>query len=312
MDNTQQPHAPKDSTITLQSGERNKIDLIGRRVNRMGYGAMRLTGENIFGPPKDRSQCLAVLKRAVELGVNIIDCAWYYGPDVSHELIAEALHPYPADLILVSKIGGARTDTGGWVAFNSPENLREGVDRDLKLLKVDSMPIVHLRWMVEGSHDPTAREDEITGPFQQAVDAMLALKQEGKVLNIGLSTVSLPQIEYVLKKTPVVTVSNAYGIHDRRDDPVVDFCEKNGIAYLPYFPLDSGKSATNDLIADWATKLNITKSQLALAWLLQRSPAIVPIPGTSSVAHLEENLAAVSIVLPPECVAALNNVGSSK
>eukprot|EP01087_Luapelamoeba_hula_P007234 TRINITY_DN1757_c0_g1_i1.p1 TRINITY_DN1757_c0_g1~~TRINITY_DN1757_c0_g1_i1.p1 ORF type:complete len:305 (+),score=39.88 TRINITY_DN1757_c0_g1_i1:57-971(+) len=294
----------------------SKIQLAGRQVNRMGYGAMRLTGEGVFGPPKDREQCLAVLKRAVELGVNVIDCSWFYGPYVSHELIAEALHPYPADLILVSKLGARRTDTGGWLPFLSPENLREGLENDLRLLKVDSVPVVHLRWMAPTpageAHNPSRTESEISEPFKAAVDTMIAMKNEGKLQHIGLSTVSLPQIEYVLTKTPVATVSNAYGIHDRTDDPVIDYCEKHGIAYLPYFPLAMGQTHTNALLADWSAKLSITTAQLALAWLMHRSPAILPIPGTSTLAHLEENMRAANVVLPPDCLAALNNAQATK
>jgi aryl-alcohol dehydrogenase-like predicted oxidoreductase len=281
------------------------LSLAGRDVPRLGYGTMRLTGPRIFGPPADRAEAVRVLRRAVELGVRLIDTAWYYGPYVADEILAEALHPYD-DLVLVTKLGGARRDDGSWYSALSPDELRAGCEHDLRLLRVDSVPVVHLRWM------PGAEV-----PFEDALGAMLGLRDAGKIQHIGLSNVSADQIDAALATTPIATVSNAFSVVDRTDEATVDRCAREGIAYLPFFPLGaspvrSGAGvAASDAVARVATRHAATPTQVALAWLLQRSPTVVPIPGTSSVAHLEENVASAALRLSAEDVAALDAVGSN-
>jgi pyridoxine 4-dehydrogenase len=271
------------------------IELLNKTVNRIGYGTMRLPGENVMGPPKDHDQAIAVLKKAVELGVQVIDTAWYYGPDVANELLCEALYPYPDDLIIITKLGGARKPDGSWVPAITPAELRAGMERDLRLLKLEAIPIVHLR----------AMPGETPEQFSTALDTMLTLKAEGKVQQLGLSTVSEAQLDEALSKTTIATISNPYSLTNRKDDALLDRCAKEGIAYLPYFPLAVGSMDQHSVLSDWATKLQSTPSQLALAWLLKRSPVMLPIPGTSSLAHLTENMAADELVLPDEAYEAI-------
>jgi pyridoxine 4-dehydrogenase len=272
------------------------MTLIGKQVSRIGYGTMRLPGDGVMGPPKDHGAAISVLRRAVELGVKVIDTAWYYGPDVANELLAEALRPYADDLIIVTKLGGKRDDAGGWLPANAPDELRAGMERDLRLLKLECVPIVHLRLM----------SPELDDTFMKAVETMLTMQREGKLQHLGLSTVTMPQLDYVLERSPVATVSNAYSLQDRHDQLIVERCAREGIAYLPYFPLAVGKAGDSTVLQEWAEKLGVTPSQVALAWLLQSSPTMLPIPGTSSVAHLEENVAAGELVLPAEAVAAIS------
>lgn len=272
------------------------IDLIGQTVPRIGYGTMRLPGENVMGPPKNHNEAIRVLERAYEIGVRVIDTAWYYGPDVANELLAEALHPYPDDLIIVTKLGGKRDKQGAWLPANTPEELRKGMEHDLKLLKIDAVPIVHLRWMGNALDDT----------FRDAFETMLHMKQEGLLKHIGLSNVTEEQLDYALARGEIVTVSNAFSIHDHHDDAMLDRCAAEGVAYLPFFPLAVGRVAEHTALQRWAEELHITPTQVALAWLLHRSPALLPIPGTSSVAHLEENVAALDIALPAEAVVDLS------
>jgi pyridoxine 4-dehydrogenase len=272
------------------------IDLISQTIPRIGFGTMRLHGENVMGPPKDHDVAIAVLRRARELGIKLIDTAWYYGPDVSNKLLAEALHPYPEDMIIITKLGGKRDTQGNWLPANTPEELRKGMERDLKLLKIDSVPIVHLRWMGEGLDDK----------FRDAFETMLHMKQEGLLKDIGLSSVTEEQLDYALVRTTIATVSNAYSLTDRHDDAMINRTAKEGIAYLPFFPLAVGKVAEHEALLRWAEELHVAPTQLALAWLLHRSPNILPIPGTSSVEHLEENVAALDIELPAEAIAELS------
>jgi pyridoxine 4-dehydrogenase len=261
-------------------------------VPRFGYGTMRLTGPRIFGPPADRDEALVVLRAAVDAGIRVIDTAWYYGPDVANELLAEALSPYDDDLVIVTKLGGARTADGGWHSFIAPDQLREGVEHDLRQLGLESIPVTHLRWM-----------DNPHVTFDEALDGILALVAEGKIQRIGLSNVNESHLDTALAKTPVVSVSNAYSVLDRTDDAVVERCTREGIAYLPFFPLGASPRASGagvaglDTVTSVARKHGASATQVALAWLLQRSPMMLPIPGTSSVAHLEENLAATELVL---------------
>jgi aryl-alcohol dehydrogenase-like predicted oxidoreductase len=271
-------------------------------VPRFGYGTMRLTGPRIFGPPSDRAEAVRVLRRAVDAGVRVIDAAWYYGPHVAHQIIREALFPYPDDLVLVTKLGGARRDDASWYAALSPEELRKGCEDDLRLLGLDAVPVTHLRWMGDDG-----------ASFEAAVETMLELQREGKIRHLGLSNVGAAQIDEVRRGTPVVSVSNAFSLLKRDDEPVVAYCEREGIAYLPFFPLaatpgGSSGIADSDPLARVAARLEATPAQVALAWLLARSPVILPIPGTSSVAHLEENLAAADLQLSAGDVAQLDGL----
>jgi pyridoxine 4-dehydrogenase len=280
------------------------ISLAGRSVPRLGYGTMRLTGPHIFGPPADRDEALCVLRRAVELGVRVIDTAWYYGPYVADELVAEALHPYPADLVIVTKLGGARRDDASWYAALSAEELRAGCDHDLRLLKLDAIPIAHLRWI-----------DNPDATFDDALGTMIELRDEGKIEHIGLSTVDGSQLASALTRTPVATLSNSYSVLDRTHDELVDTCEREGIAFLPYFPLGASPVRNGaavdglDAVTEVAARVGASPTQVALAWLLARSPSIVPIPGTSSVAHLEENLASGDLQLSAADLARLDVAG---
>lgn len=274
------------------------IDLIGQTVPRMGYGTMRLPGPNVMGPPKDHGAAINVLRKAYELGIKVIDTAWYYGPDVSNRLLAEALHTYDDDLIIITKLGGKRDTAGHWLPARTPEELRKGMEHDLKLLKIDAVPIVHLRWMGEGLDDT----------FRDAFETMLHMKKEGLLRHIGLSNVDEVQLDYALERTEIATVSNAYGITDRHDDAMVDRCEKEAIAYLPFFPLAVGNVTKDKALQRWAEELELSPTQVALAWLLRRSPCILPIPGTSNVSHLEENVTALDIELPDDAFAELSAV----
>ncbi len=264
------------------------------KVPRFGYGTMRLTGRAIWGPPADPEEAVRVLRRAVELGVRVIDSAWYYGPDAAHNLVREALSPYPEDLVLVTKLGGSRREDKSWFAALTPAELREGCERDLRLLGVDSIPVTHLRWMDDSSS------------FEDALGTMLELKAEGKIERIGLSNVSLEQLDAAMAETDIVTVSNLYSVGQRDDDPVLQRCTEEGVAYLPFFPLAMGRVGRESVVAAVAERLETTASVVALAWLLQRSPMMLPIPGTSKVAHLEENVSAASLVLTPADLAELD------
>ena len=270
-------------------------------VPRLGYGTMRLTGPGIFGPPADRAAAIQVLRRAVELGVRVIDTSWYYGPDVANEILAEALRPYRHDLVIITKLGGARRPSGAWVSAMTPAQLREGCERDLRLLGLDSIPVVHLRWMPH----PTA-------DFHEALDEFARLQEEGKIQRIGLSNVTAEQLDEALEVVDIATVSNAFSVVDRADEAMVDRCERDGIAYLPFFPLGAtttsgdASAARNAAVVAVAERIGATPLQVALAWLLQRSPALLPIPGTSQVAHLEENVAAVDVQLSPADLLALD------
>jgi aryl-alcohol dehydrogenase-like predicted oxidoreductase len=265
------------------------IQIAGRDLPRMGYGAMRLPGEGVWGPPKDRDQAIAVLRRAVDLGVRVIDTAWYYGRDVSNELIAAALRPYPEDLLLVTKLGGARRDDASWYPALDDAGLRAGCERDLRVLGLEAVPVVHLRWMGEESGSGVT--------FADALGTMLDLQREGKIERIGLSNVTLEQFEYARTVTDVATVSNLYAPTQRADQPTLDRCTEAGIPYLPFFPLAMGRVGADETLATVAERRGVTPSQVALAWLLQRSPIMLPIPGTGQIAHLEENVAAAALTL---------------
>jgi len=264
-------------------------------VPRMGFGSMRLTGPGISGPPADRTEAIRVVRRAAELGVAVFDCAWYYGPYAAHEIVAEALYPYAPDVVLVTKLGAGRGRDGSWRAALTPQELRTGNEADLRLLRLDSIPVTHLRWADNGRTS-----------FDDALGAMVDLQGEGRIQRIGLSAVTAAQLDVALRHTEVVTVSNAYSVIDRRDEAVLERCEREGIAYLPWFPLAGGGVARGsgvgayDAVREIADRRRVTPTQVALAWLLHRSPVMLPIPGTSRVAHLEENVAAAVVQLTAE------------
>ena len=275
---SQKPSASAAGTITL-GGELT--------VNRIGYGAMRITGEGIWGPPKDHDGAIRVLRRAVELDINFIDTADSYGPYVSEELIAEALHPYPDGLVIATKGGWERVGPNQWIHNASPDHLLEAVEGSLKRLKLDRIDVYQL-------HIPDPRI-----AFEKSLDTLVKLKEQGKIRLIALSNVTREHIERALKLTPIVSVQNRYNFDDREWDYVVDFCEQKKIAFIPWGPLAQGRSATEKL-KQIAKAKGATPMQVALAWLLQQSPMMLPIPGTSSVAHLEEDVAAAQVKLTDE------------
>jgi pyridoxine 4-dehydrogenase len=264
-------------------------------VHRLGFGAMRLTGEGIWGPPKDRKGALAVLRRAVELDVNFIDTADSYGPHLSEELIAEALYPYPAGVVIATKGGWNRPGPNQWTHDATPKHLREAVEGSLKRLRLDRIDVYQL-------HIP----DPVVS-FEASVEALAQLRNEGKIRLVALSNVTQEHIERARRIIPIVSVQNRYSFADREWDYVVDYCERNGIAFIPWFPLGAGKVAGQvlDRIAQ-AHRANPT--QIALAWLLRRSPIMLPIPGTSSIEHLEQNVAAGSLQLTDEDYQTLSKV----
>jgi len=256
-------------------------------VHRLGYGAMRLTGEGIWGPPKDRKKALAVLRRAVALDVNFIDTADSYGPHVSEELIAEALYPYPAGLVIATKGGWNRPGPNQWTHDASPEHLRKAVEGSLKRLRLSRIDVYQL-------HVP----DPVV-PFEASVETLAQLRNEGKIRLVALSNVTQEHIERARKIVPIVSVQNRYSFADREWDYVVDYCQRNGITFIPWFPLGAGKVA-GEVLNHIAQAHNASPTQVALTWLLHRSPIMLPIPGTSSVEHLEQNVAAASLRLSEE------------
>jgi aryl-alcohol dehydrogenase-like predicted oxidoreductase len=269
-------------------------------VSRLGFGAMQLPGPAVWGEPRDPERARAVLRRVVELGIGLIDTSWYYGPHVANRLIAETLHPYPRGLVLATKLGGKRTPDRGWAAFIKPEELRQGCEEDLRTLRLERIDVVHLRW-IGGDV-----------PFLEALDAMIAMQKEGKIRHIGLSNVTLAQLQQALQRTPIVTVQNLYNVAagERRlgasahasvanQEQIVDLCAERRIAFLPFFPLaiPGAPKTAAPAVAAVAKRHGCSEAQVAIAWLLARSPTMLPIPGTSSPAHLEENWAAREIAL---------------
>jgi len=266
-------------------------------VNRLGFGAMRLTGDGIWGPPKDRAGAIAVLRRAVELGVNFIDTADSYGPNVDEELIAEALAPYPKDLVIATKGGWNRPGPNQWTHDASPAHLRQAVEGSLKRLRLDRIDVYQL-------HIP----DPVI-PFDASIETLCNLQSEEKIRLIGLSNVTVEHIERARKLVPIVSVQNRYSFADREWDYAVDYCERNGIAFIPWFPLGAGTVA-GKLLERIASARKVKPIQVALAWLLKRSPIMLPIPGTSSVSHLEENVQAASLQLTEEEYMELSGVAT--
>src|SRR2546430_5030229 len=264
-------------------------------VHRLGFGAMRLTGEGIWGPPRDHNRALAVLRRAVELDVNFIDTADSYGPNVSEELIAEALFPYPKGLVIATKGGWNRPGPNQWTHDATPAHLRKAVEGSLKRLRVNRIDVYQL-------HIP----DPVVS-FEASVETLAQLRNEGKVRLVALSNVTQEHIERARKIVPIVSVQNRYSFADREWDYVVDYCERNEIAFIPWFPLGAGKVA-GDMLNRIALAHHASPTQVALAWLLRRSPLMLPIPGTSSIAHLEENIPAASLRLADEDYQMLSRV----
>jgi pyridoxine 4-dehydrogenase len=273
--------------------------LIGKdlRIARLGYGAMRITGKGIWGPPKDRPEAIRVLRRAVELGINFIDTADSYGPAVSEEIIAEALYPYPAGLVIATKAGFERPGPNQWVENGKPEHLRSALEGSLRRLRLDRIDVYQLHRI-----DPKV-------PAEDQLGTLKDLQAEGKIRHIGLSEVSVRQIREAQGIVPIVSVQNRYSVSDRGSEEVLKFCEQREIGFIPWFPLAAGKLADAESpINRVATRLKATPSQVALAWLLARSPVILPIPGTSSVKHLEENVNAAGLKLDESTIEELNRV----
>jgi pyridoxine 4-dehydrogenase len=262
-------------------------------VSRIGFGAIQLPGPGVFGPPRDRDQALAVLRRAVELGVDHIDTAQFYGPNVANELIHDALHPYPANLALVSKVGAYRDKAGGWLPVIDPADLRKDIENNLRTLEIDQLAVVNLRLM-----DGDVPDEH----FEDRLSAMIAAREEGLIDGIGLSNVSREHLLRALQHTEVACVQNAFNIVDRSSAEVLNECTARGIAFVPYFPLGSGFARPNpvlgnELVQRTAARLGRTSAQIALAWTLSVAPNVLLIAGTSSVRHLEENLAIADIEL---------------
>jgi aryl-alcohol dehydrogenase-like predicted oxidoreductase len=273
---------------SLRAAASGTVSLGGElTVHRLGFGAMRITGDGVWGPPKDPASALAVLRRAVELGVNFIDTADSYGPSVSEELIAKALAPYPKDLVIATKGGWNRPGPNQWTHDASPDHLRKAVEGSLKRLRLDRIDVYQL-------HTP----DPVT-PFDVSMETLAELREQGKIRLIGLSNVTREHIERAQKITPIASVQNRYSFADREWDYVVDYCERSGIAFIPWFPLGAGTVAGR-ILERIAKANNKTPKQVALAWLLKRSPVMLPIPGTSSIEHLEENVAAAALQLRDE------------
>ena len=256
------------------------------RVNRLGFGAMRITGPGVWGEPRDHKESIAVLRRAVELGINLIDTADSYGPHVSERLIAEALYPYPSGLLIATKAGFQRSGPDLWTEDGRPDHLRSACEGSLERLKLKRIDLFQLH-----------RIDRKV-PMKDQIGALLELQREGKIKHIGLSEVSVKQIKDVQRLTPVATVQNRYNLVDRRSEDVLRYCTENGIGFIPWYPLATGNLAREGSpLAKAAAKLDVTPAQVGLAWLLKKSPVMLPIPGTSSVRHLEENAAAAKLEL---------------
>ena len=285
----------------------NKTTYLGDKpINRIGFGAMQLAGPGVFGPPRDPDAARAVLKRAIELGVDHIDTAQYYGPDVVNDLIRDTLYPYPENLKLVTKVGGRRDEAGGWVPAQTPDELREGVEDNLRSLRVERMDLVNLRLMEEGEAPAV--------PLAEQLGELEDLRHEGKLDLIGISSAGREAVEEALGLAQISEIQNSYSVIDRQDEPIVELCREREIAYVPFFPLGSAftggpaKLAQDPTISKIAEKHRATASQIALAWLLARYERMLLIPGTNSVAHLEENIAAIEVELDTGDLAELDTV----
>ena len=277
-----------------------------RDVKRLGYGAMQLAGPGVFGPPRDRDAALAVLREAVAGGVDHIDTSDFYGPHVTNQIIRDALHPYPDDLTIVTKVGAVRGDDGSWNPAQDATALTAAVHDNLRNLGVDVLDVVNMRLMGgSDGHGPAE------GPVEPQLVALAKLQEQGLIRHIGLSNATPRQIEQARGIVEIVCVQNQYNLAHRADDAMVDALAADGIAYVPFFPLGGFSPLQSETLSDVAARLGATRMQVALAWLLRRSPNILLIPGTSSVAHLRENLAAASLELPDDAVAALNGISAT-
>jgi pyridoxine 4-dehydrogenase len=281
-------------TITIAGKSKTPLT-----VNRLGYGTMRLTGEGIYGEPPNRPEALQILKRAVESGINFLDTADFYGDDVTNRLIAEALHPYADDLVICTKVGATRKPDKSWIPYNSPENLRAAIERNLRTLKIDQVTLVHFRAM-HGHMN-----------FEESMEAMFKMQEEGKILHVGVSNITAEDLEMALKMGNIASVENMYG-HAQRTavknphgethggEEVLELCEHNEIPLIPFFSLVHAMGKKDTRIAKIAQKYNVSETQINIAWLLHKSPWILPIPGTSSLNHFEENIKAADIELSEE------------
>ena len=287
---------PVDRAGTYRLGEAS--------VRRVGYGAMQLAGPGVFGPPRDKAEALAVLREVVASGVNHIDTSDYYGPYVVNELIREALHPYPEDLVIVTKIAARRGDDGSWLPALSPAELRQAVHDNLRHLGVDALDVVNFRSM----HGVAAPAE---GSVEAPLTVLAELQQEGLIRHMGLSHVTPTQIAEGRKICDMVCVQNLYNLAHRNDDTLIDELARDGVAYVPFFPLGGFSPLQSKSLSDVAARLGVAPLQVALAWLLRRAPNILLIPGTSSRAHLRENLAAADLELPPEALEALDGMASA-
>lgn len=272
-----------------------------RDVPRLGYGAMQLAGPGVFGPPKDEARALQVLRQVIEAGVRHIDTSDFYGPHITNQLIKKALHPYPADLVIVTKVGARRDGEGSWLPAFSPEELISAVEDNLRNLGLATLDVVNLRSMIN-PHQPEE------GSLEPQLRALIRLKERGLIRHIGLSNVTARQVEEALELTEIVCVQNLYNLANRQDDALVDILAKRDIAYVPFFPLGGFTPLQSEQLNEVAQQLGATPMQVALAWLLQRSPNILLIPGTSSPDHLRENLQAAQLKLPADALAKLNGV----
>ena len=279
------------------------VSLGGHSVHRLGYGAMQLAGPGVFGPPRDRNAALAVLRAAVAAGVNHIDTSDFYGPHLTNQLIREALHPYPADLVIVTKIGARRGTDASWLPALSAAELTSAVHDNLRNLGVDALEVVNLRSML-GTMGPAE------GSLEAPLTALADLQRQGLVRQIGISNVTPTQVAAARRMVDIVCVQNHYNLAHRTDDALIDELAAAGIAYVPFFPLGGFTPLQSTALTGVATRLGATPMQVALAWLLRRSPNILLIPGTSSVAHLHENLAAADLHLPDDAMAALDGIGA--
>jgi len=276
------------------AGAAGTFSIADMTVNRLGFGAMRITGKGVWGDPPDRESARAVLQRAVELGVNLIDTADSYGPEVSEELIADALYPYPDDLVIATKGGLERSGPGHWHRNAHPDHLREACEGSLKRLRVERIDLYQLH-----APDPNV-------PVAESLGELNALQNEGKVRHVGISNFDADGLAQARELATVVSVQNRYSVNDRGSEDVLDICERDGLGFIPWFPLGAGDVGDGGPLADVASRHDASAMQIALAWLLHRSPAMLPIPGTSSLDHLEENVAAASIELSNEDMAALD------
>ena len=293
------PETPMSPTAFDQ-----KTFMLGSRpVRRMGYGAMQLAGPGVFGPPKDRDAALAVLREALVLGVDHIDTSDFYGPHVTNALIREALHPYPESLTIVTKIGAVRDQTGAWLPAQEPDDLRAAVHDNLRNLGLDTLDVVNLRIM-DDLHKPSE------GTIERQVDVLAELQRDGLIGHIGLSNVTEAQVAQGRRICDIACVQNQYNLAHRRDDALIDALAKDGIAYVPFFPLGGFSPLQSAALTAAAARLEASPNQLALAWLLRRSPNILLIPGTSSLVHLRENVAAASLVLPDDVMLELDGIAS--